>query len=67
MEPLKRRGRSPPPSPPIYTQCYTFWKALECIPVSAAASKTLKGTVVGLFRYMHMTETGKGDTQEDDC
>jgi len=41
-EGFEGRGRSPWPLPPIYTQSHTFCGGNGCIPVSAAASKTLK-------------------------
>ena len=36
-------GRCPYPPPPIYIHTHTFWQTFECQPVSAAASKSLKG------------------------
>jgi len=39
---LKRWGRRPYPPYSIYTQSYTFCGGNGCIPVSAAALKSLK-------------------------
>ena len=58
-----RRGRSPVPLPPIYTQCYTFWGKRGCIPVSAAGFKDFKESylyhspIAGLIDFVAISLT----------